>query len=86
MRILAVAAATVGIFVLNLLLYALIGFPVGLLVVLAVLVVGWARVVHVNRWLAPQGAGDMTLHQVPPVLSETHGPRLESGSPAEMSR
>ena len=86
MRILAVAASTVGVFVVNMLLHVLIGFPVGLLVVLAVLVVGWARVVHVNHWLVPDGAGEMTLHQVPAAVSQDQGPRLESGSPAEMSR
>ena len=46
MRILAVAAATVGTFVVNLILHALIGFPVGLLVMLAVLVLGWAWVLN----------------------------------------
>lgn len=86
MRILAVAAATVGIFVVNLLLYALIGFPVGLLVVLAVLVLGWARVVHVQRWLVPEGASDLTLGHSRPALAETSGPRIEAATPAEMSR
>ncbi|MBK1659654.1 hypothetical protein [Paracraurococcus ruber] len=53
-RILIVAFATLGIFVLNLALHALFGLPVGLLVMLALLVLGWARVLHVNGWLAPQ--------------------------------
>ncbi|MFC7474929.1 hypothetical protein ACFQS7_11225 [Dankookia sp. GCM10030260] len=86
MRILAVAAATVGIFVANLILYALIGFPVGLLVVLAVLVLGWARVVHVQGWLAPEGASDLSLHPGRPILTDTAGPRIETATPAEMSR
>jgi hypothetical protein len=86
MRILAVAAATVGIFVVNLILHALIGFPVGLLVVLAVLVLGWARVVHVQRWLVPEGASDLSLHATRPALTETAGPRIEAATPAEMSR
>jgi hypothetical protein len=86
MRILAVAAATVGIFVVNLILHALIGFPVGLLVVLAVLVLGWARVVHVQRWLVPEGSSDLSLHTTRPALTETAGPRIEAATPAEMSR
>lgn len=86
MRILSVAAATVGIFVLNLLLYALIGFPVGLLVVLAVLVLGWARVLHVQRWLVPEGSSDLALGHARPALTDTAGPRIEAATPAEMSR
>ena len=86
MRILAVAAATVGIFVANLILHALIGFPVGLLVVLAVLVLGWARVVHVQRWLVPEGASDLSLQANRPSLTEAAGPRIEAATPAEMSR
>jgi hypothetical protein len=86
MRILAVAAATVGIFVLNLVLYALIGFPVGLLVVLAVLVLGWARVVYVQNWLVPEGTGNLSLGNAQPALAETGGSRIEAATPAEMSR
>ncbi|WP_431269615.1 hypothetical protein [Dankookia sp. P2] len=86
MRILAVAAATVGVFVVNLILHALIGFPVGLLVVLAVLVLGWARVVHVQRWLVPEGAADLSLQAPRPALAEATGPRIEAATPAEMSR
>jgi hypothetical protein len=86
MRILAVAAATVGIFVVNLLLHALIGFPVGLLVVLAVLVLGWARVVYVQNWLVPEPGADLALHRAPPTLQEMSDPRLEGGAAAEMQR
>ena len=86
MRILAVAAATVGIFVVNLILHALIGFPVGLLVVLAVLVLGWARVVHVQRWLVPEGTSRPFAARHRPALAETAGPRIEAATPAEMSR
>ena len=84
-RILAVAAATVGVFVANLLLHALIGFPVGLLVMLAVLVLGWARLVHVYGWLKPEPGPDLTLH-APPVLGEVREPRLESGATADLPR
>jgi hypothetical protein len=86
MRILAVAAATVGIFVVNLLLHALIGFPVGLLVVLAVLVLGWARVVYVQSWLVPESGADLALHRAPPALQEMSDPRLKGGAAAEMQR
>lgn len=86
MRILAVAAATVGIFVANLILFALIGCPVGLLVVLAVLVLGWARVVHVQRWLVPEGTSDLSLEAPRTPLVNATGPRIEAATPAEMSR
>ncbi len=82
MRILAVAAATVGTFVVNLILHALIGFPVGLLVMLAVLVLGWARVVYANRWLVPEGGSDVTLHPAQPTLAEAAEPRIEAHAPA----
>lgn len=86
MRILAVAAATVGTFVVNLILYALIGFPVGLLVVLAVLVLGWARVVHVQRWLVPEPGTEMSLQRAPASIAEQQEPRLQHGAAAEVPR
>ena len=88
MRILAVAAATVGIFVVNLLLHALIGFPVGLLVVLAVLVLGWARVVYVQNWLVPEPPAP-TLRctaRHPGAAGNMLPTRLEGGAAAEMQR
>lgn len=55
-RILIVAFATLAFFVLNMLLHWWIAMPVGLLVMLALLILGWARVVHVQGWLAPREA------------------------------
>jgi len=86
MRIIAVAVATVGVFVLNLLLYALIGFPVGLLVMLAVLVLGWARVVHVYGWLVPEGYSSVAFGHPPQVLSDVGDRRLEEGATADLPR
>ncbi|MDO9713332.1 hypothetical protein [Paracraurococcus lichenis] len=55
-RILVVAFATLACFVLNMLLYWRWEVPVGLLLMLALLVLGWARVLHVQGWLAPREA------------------------------
>jgi len=87
MRILWVAAATVGIFVVNLLLYAIMGFPVGLLVMLAVLILGWARVVHRQGWLAPEGyPGSMSFGAAPPALANVGDQRIEGNATADLSR
>lgn len=75
-RILTVAFASFGVFVLNMILYYAFGVPVGLLVMLAVLVLGWARVMHVNGWFAPEGSQAHLPYEPPaaPLLAEQRVP------------
>ena len=70
MRVVWVAAATMAAFAVNLFLHWLMRIPVGLVPGLAVLVLGWARVLQTQGWLAPRPGPELGL-QAPALAGET---------------
>lgn len=79
----AVMAGIIGTLIVNLALYALIGLPVGLLLMLGLLVVGIGRVGYVNGWLVPAAAasgGDPALPAPSPVAM---GPAMAATAASE---
>jgi hypothetical protein len=79
----AVMAGIIGGLAVNLLLNWIIGLPVGLLLMLALLVLGWARVVYVYGWAVPAVEGGTPVAAALEAPSPVLAPNLAEPAPVQ---